>query len=262
MRSKFISILLICLGILLSQNGYAVTNEQIINSYNLGIDAYKKADYKNAAANFLVAAKLNNPNAQFNLAAMYFNGDGVEKNYLEASKWFALVADRADAKPDLIKNAEYSLGAISQKGGYGLRIDLPTAAQWYRLASDKGDARAQYELGEMLISGYGVSKNNNEALKLITLSAKQNNPSAQFALGRLYGRGDIVERDYITSYKWFYIAFSSKDASISKNARQGIIEISQKMTRAQIEEAKKLAEECKDFKFKNCDNYVMKVEVK
>ena len=143
-----------------------------------------------------------------------------------------------------------------------MRIDLPTAAQWYRLASDKGDARAQYELGEMLVSGYGVSKNNNEAIRLLTSSAKQNNPEAQLALCHLFAKGAIVNKDSVTAYKWCYIAMSSKDDKSVKKARDGIFNLSQVMSKAQIREAQKLAEQCKDFKFKNCNNYVMNVELK
>ena len=53
-----------------------------------GVDAYKRKDYKTAYKLFLPLAEQGNAfaQAQFNLGAMYFKGDGVPQDYKEAFK--------------------------------------------------------------------------------------------------------------------------------------------------------------------------------
>ena len=52
-------------------------------------------DYSEAATLYRLAAAQGHVEAQFNLATMYANGQGVSRNYVQAHMWFDLAASEA-----------------------------------------------------------------------------------------------------------------------------------------------------------------------
>ena len=76
--------------------------------------------------------------AQYHLGVMYYNGFGVEKDYVTAHKWWTLAAQQGHA------TAQANLGVMYEKG-YGVEKDYVTAYKWWTLAarSDLRDAMAQ-----------------------------------------------------------------------------------------------------------------------
>jgi len=62
-------------------------------------------------------------------------------------------------------------------------------------AADKGDAKAQYTLGEMYLLGRGVRPDYANAFILFGKSADQGNAQAQAALGEMYVRSLEVPAD-------------------------------------------------------------------
>lgn len=56
-------------------------------------DAYLRGDYEQALRDFTPCAERGHPEAQFNLAAMYFNGNGTPRNRALAYAWFSLAAE-------------------------------------------------------------------------------------------------------------------------------------------------------------------------
>ena len=79
-------------------------------------------------------------NAQFNLGAMYFNGQGVPQDYAQALKWYRKAADQGFA------GAQNNLGAL-YANGQGVPQDYARGREWYRKAADQGYAAAQNNLG-------------------------------------------------------------------------------------------------------------------
>lgn len=73
--------------------------------------------------------------AQFNLGAMYYNGQGTARDYQEALKWYRMAADKG------LKEAQFSLGDMYEHGT-GVERDLGQALEWYSKAAEKGHARA------------------------------------------------------------------------------------------------------------------------
>src|SRR6266496_1792319 len=64
--------------------------------------------------------------------------------------------------------------------------------------SEKGDAQAQFELGEANWSGnFGVTRNYMEAVKWYRKAAEQGHPIAQNNLGVCYDRGEGVSKSFI-----------------------------------------------------------------
>ncbi len=87
--------------------------------------------------------------AQKTLGVMYFNGQGVAKNDVEAAKWWRKAAERG------FDHAQLSLGML-YRNGYGVPQDYSEAVKWYRKAAEQGLSRAQYDLGLMYTEGRGV----------------------------------------------------------------------------------------------------------
>ena len=90
--------------------------------------------------------------AQYNLGAMYFHGQGVPQDYAEMVKWYRLAAEQGHAEALLMLAAMYSTGQ-------GVAQDYAESARWYRLAAEQGYAEAQVMLGTSYMLALGVPQN-------------------------------------------------------------------------------------------------------
>lgn len=60
---------------------------------------YESKDFEKAYSEFIQLAKLGNRKSQYNVALMYYNGQGTDKNLIEAYAWVSLVTDIVKYKP-------------------------------------------------------------------------------------------------------------------------------------------------------------------
>jgi TPR repeat protein len=107
-----------------------------------------------------------------------------------------------------------------------------------RPLAQQGNAKAQYELGEMYDSGLGVPQDFAEAVKWYRRAADQDYADAQGALARMYSNGWGVPNDYLLALMWANLA-----ASHSPKEGALLDSIAAEMTPAQIEEAQARAHE-------------------
>ncbi len=133
----------------------------------------------------------------------------------------------------------------NEKAGeaYG-RGDFATAFQLLRPLAEQGNASAQFNLGVMYENGQGVPRDYAEAVKWYRLAAEQGDVIALLNLGAMYGNGYGVQQDYVQAYIWFNFAAAQSNDTARKNREL----VAEKMTRAQIAEAQKLAREWKPKK--------------
>lgn len=89
-------------------------------------------DYKEAARWYKLAADQGHAEAQFNLALMYTNGQGVEQNDQEAFRLFRLAAEQGQ------REAASNLGAL-YVNGVGVSKDYVEAVKWLSVAVSEGD---------------------------------------------------------------------------------------------------------------------------
>lgn len=73
--------------------------------------------------------------AQFNLGLMYFNGNIVPQDYIQAAHYYELAAEQGFAK------AQYNIGAMYEAGNGVLQNDTK-AVHYYELAAEQGDVGA------------------------------------------------------------------------------------------------------------------------
>lgn len=95
--------------------------------------------------------------AEMSLAAMYFGGIGVAKDYVSALYWYQQAA--AQGEP----SAETGLGNMYERG-LGVAADNGKALDWYSKAAQKGFGPAEYALGHMHEMGLGVQSDKKEAV--------------------------------------------------------------------------------------------------
>ena len=88
-----------------------------------------------------------NAYAQNNLGYMYYHGQGVEKDYKEAIKWYKLSAEQG------FSSAQNNLGQMYQKG-LGVEKDYEEAIILFKLSGEKGNHDAIYNLQELYKKNY------------------------------------------------------------------------------------------------------------
>ncbi|GAA4763753.1 hypothetical protein GCM10023219_05240 [Stakelama sediminis] len=92
-------------------------------------------------------------------------------------------------------DAEFNLGQ-AYKLGRGVPADLKTAEQWYRKAALQGHQQASDNYGLALFqNGKRV-----EALPWLKKSAQRGDPRAQFVLGTMYFNGTVIPKDWVRAY--------------------------------------------------------------
>jgi TPR repeat protein len=130
-----------------------------------GLAAAKRGDYATALREWQPLADQGNARAQYYVGAMYFEGNGVTKNFDKAAEWFRKAADQGDV------NAQPSLGAMYAKG-LGVPQDYTKAMKWYRKAAEEGFAESQVNLGLAYYDGQGVPQDHATAHMWFSLAAE------------------------------------------------------------------------------------------
>ena len=107
----------------------------------------------------------------------------------------------------------------------------------------QGNFKAQFNLGAMYFAGIGIERDYEKAVCYWRFAANGGIANAQTALGSMYfaGRGGI-EQDDVEAMKWFLLASGAENVIVQGNEQTTII-IASLMTREQITEAERRAEE-------------------
>jgi uncharacterized protein len=72
-----------------------------------------------------------------------------------------------------------------------------------REAAERGNADAQYHLGEMYFSGDGVARDEEAAARWYRRAAEQDHTKAQFFMGTLHRYGWGVQHDCWEAQRWW-----------------------------------------------------------
>ena len=96
--------------------------------------AYKKQDYAAAFREYRELAELGQPQAQFNLAVMYANGEGTRVSYTSAHAWASLARANGDSSADaLVAKLEPQLTPTSLQISSQIQTQFGTASLNSRL---------------------------------------------------------------------------------------------------------------------------------
>lgn len=132
---------------------------------NLGIMLQSRGEYQRAAYWYQQAAQAGIANAQYNMGTLYFNGEGVPKDYAKAHEWFEKAAQRDN------KYAEFQLG-ITYYTGQGVQKDPTQEIYWYEKAARQGLPAAAYNLGVIYNNGEEVPPDYVRAYAWLLIAQK------------------------------------------------------------------------------------------
>ena len=182
--------------------GTHINNELALKHYQtLAIQGHQKSKDKLSAlhkagfgiqqdypqmAKWFEQARSGDAESQYIIGGIYYVGDALYKDLNKAHYWFDKSALQG------YKKAQFYLAVLLQEGSENIEKDVEKAIHWYRKASEQGhiesearyrflttrnkamagDSSAQRELGGMLISGIGTTKDQTEAKKWLRLASR------------------------------------------------------------------------------------------
>lgn len=139
----------------------------------------------------------------------------------DRSDWLAV--ERFESQLKLAKQGKVSAmyeTARMYERGRGTETDFVAAAVWYEKANDSGHAPSTARLGLLYFEGRGVLQDHRKAFKLLSASANDNIPSAQFQLGTMYQYGTVVAQNKSKAIFWFEKALNGGDYRAESKIKQ------------------------------------------
>ncbi len=166
---------LICFFLLLALAPLSTFAELV----NDGLDAYNEGDFERAFDLWKAAARQEDPVGQYNLAVLYYNGEGVNQDLLQAYKWFRKSAELGYA------DAQYDLG-LMYLDGEGTAKDPKTGIEWMKKSAEQNHADAQFELAKAYQGGVGIEQNLAEAIKWYNKAKENGQEDAPAQITQVY----------------------------------------------------------------------------
>ena len=97
--------------------------------------------------------------------------------------------------------AQFKVGEMYETG-FGVKEDKTEAANWITKAADQGHETAGFKLLFWDIEKNGVTDANKGKLEALRAKANEGNAQAQYYVGKMYSRGVGVERDSGKALDW------------------------------------------------------------
>ena len=214
----------------------AMTSMECVAGFNEGVNSYQAQDYPSALREFLPLANGGNAHAQFALGVMYYEGEGVPKDYSQAENWYRKAAEQGFAP------AQNNLGLMYDNGSYPqVPIDHSEAEIWYRKAAEQGFAEAQFHLGRLYYKGNVVPEDYSKAEAWYRKAAAQGHLQALNELGWSYADDfGLSAKNLVLAHIVYNLAVVISNG-IDTHAKDYRDNIASQLTPAQLSEAQELA---------------------
>ena len=165
MFKKIIVYALICLPLVLS--GCTTSSKDS----DVGLKTHQNENLPVDLKNLKSLAEQGDIEAQFNLGAMYYAGQGVSKDIKQAAYWFTKSAEQGNADAQMILGRMYG-------NGQGVPADSKQAIYWLTKSAKQGNTDAQFGLGLIYGVGLGVPKDYVVAYVWFNMGAINNDANA------------------------------------------------------------------------------------
>lgn len=175
-----------------------------VEAFKSGARALKAGDIAGGSRALEFAAGKGHALAQWKLARMYAEGEGVPRDDVKAFEYYQAIANaHADENPNtpqarFVSSAFVALGSYYLNGipNSDIRPDPVRAADMFQYAASYfGDSDAQYNLGRLYLDGApGVERDPKVAARWFRLSADKGQHQAQALLGHLLYTGELLPR--------------------------------------------------------------------
>ena len=170
--------------------------------YTLGRLSSYDEDYEKAVYWYTKSAEQGNAEAQRELGACYYVGEGVPQDYEKGVYWFTKAAEQGDA------GGQYYLGQ-SYLFDKSVPRDYEKAVYWLTKAVEQNSLDAKALLGDCYFYGLGMPQDKEKAVSLYKQVAQASAyygcpPRAAIRLGECYelGIGGLSRNDSLAAY-WF-----------------------------------------------------------
>lgn len=132
--------------------------------------------------------------------------------------------------------ARADLGEAVEAYGEG---DYKKALVGFRELAEQNSVDGQYFLGFFYHNGYGVERNQAEAIKWFLKAANQGNARSQYYMGIMTAKGEGVARDPLAGYMW--LAISALNPTTKERDKHYTMEemekVAKKLSPGQVEKA-------------------------
>jgi TPR repeat protein len=146
-------------------------------------------------------------------------------------------------------NFAYSDAKLQAATQLWLKKEYPAALENFKILAEQGSPDAQVFLGDMYQNGLGTPQDYDKALRWFRLAAEQGHSLGQLSLGLMHLGGFGTESNKLRAHMWFNLAgmHGNKDAN---EMRSGVAEL---LTKQQVGQAQRMANDCLAKSFKGCD---------
>ena len=97
--------------------------------------------------------------------------------------------------------AEYKVGEMYETG-FGVKKDMNEAKSWVTKAAHQGHETAKFKLLYWDIEKNGITKDNKAEVDVLVAKAKDGNPQAQFYVGKMHASGVGVKKNSSVAIGW------------------------------------------------------------
>ena len=150
-----------------------------------GREYYRNGEYKKAFQAFSEAAGLSYPDALYNCAVCFMEGNGTEQDFVEGFKYFRKAANLGN------KNSLHNLATCYLLGMGTARNDT-LAVKWYKLSAQNGTAMSQTTLANCYQRGIGTEQDTAQATYWYEKAALQEEPTALYVVGSRMAKADSI----------------------------------------------------------------------
>lgn len=177
-----------------------------------GWSSYQSGDYAAAFAMFKAGAERGDRVAQYDLAMLYWRGEGVPRNRELALKWLQKAVDAQ------LSSAQFVLGQVYESGD-GLPRDLQQATRLFEAAARQGHRDAQVSVATQYYLGRGAPQDYGRAARWYRAAAEQGDVGAQYLLASQYEHGLGLKKDWREAVRWYALAGQQGDQAGLLKAR-------------------------------------------
>jgi len=172
-------------GKMISSISYMGNTNWTIGSMQLADDKVSDREQKSKQAAFWYqkAIQLGSIPSHYNLANLYWNGEGVEGDQLHAIQLYKKAAELGHAPSMEVLGDLY-------RNGIHHDTDCAAAAYWYERAAKDEQIESAYQLGLLFEAGLGIDQNSRMSFEYTSMAAEKGHTSALVELGWKYLHGD------------------------------------------------------------------------
>lgn len=187
--------------------------------------------FANSLENNRHLAETGDPEGQYQLGKHFDYGWGVDRDALEAAKWYEKAAIQGHIE------AQHALGLLNTHAGNYIFATPEESVKWFRAAAEQGHPSSQHFLADAYFKGKGVVRNYEEAAKWYQKASIQGEGMSMYGLAILYAKGLGLPKDLVKAYAWNNVS-ATQSWGMAKQYREELEKI---MNAKQIAEGQKLS---------------------